>query len=46
LVLSHAAPGFSKPGVIDRVIADVSRTYSGALCFPEELTTVDLANRP
>ncbi len=43
VVLSHASPGFSRPGMTERAIADVARTYRGAVLFPEELTTVDLS---
>ena len=43
VILSHAAPGFSRPDRKQRAIADVARTYSGAVLFPDELTTVDLS---
>ena len=43
VVLSHASPGFSKPNMTERAIADVARTYAGTVLFPDELTTVDLA---
>lgn len=43
VILSHAAPGFSRPGMTERAIADVARTYRGVVLFPEELTTVDLS---
>jgi len=43
VILSHAAPGFSKPDRKERAIADVARTYSGTVLFPDELTTVDLS---
>ncbi len=43
VILSHAAPGFSKPERKQRAIADVARTYSGVVLFPEEVGTVDLS---
>jgi ribonuclease BN (tRNA processing enzyme) len=42
VVLSHAAPGFSKPGVKRRAIDDVRHGYDGTVCFPDEMTVVDL----
>ena len=42
LVLSHAAPGFSKPEMKQKAIADAAQTFEGAIVFPDELTTVDL----
>jgi ribonuclease BN (tRNA processing enzyme) len=43
VILTHAPPGFSKPDMKQRAIADVARTYGGAVLFPDELTTVDLS---
>lgn len=43
VILTHVSPNFSKPGMKERAIADVARTYSGAIFFPDELTTVALS---
>ena len=43
VILSHAAPGFSKPERAQRAIDDVARSYEGTVLFPDELTTVDLS---
>jgi ribonuclease BN (tRNA processing enzyme) len=43
VILSHAAPGFSRPGRKQQAIADVARTYSGTVLFPDEMTTVNLS---
>jgi len=43
VVLTHVSPNFSRPGVKERAIAEVARTYNGSIFFPEELTTVDLS---
>ena len=40
LVLTHASPNFREPGVRERAIADVARSFQGAILFPDELTTV------
>jgi len=37
------APGFAKASMKQRAIAEVGRTYSGTILFPDELTTVDLS---
>ena len=42
LILSHAAPGFSKPEMKQKAIADAAQTFKGKILFPGELTTVDL----
>ena len=43
VILTHASPNFSTPGVKERAIAEVARRYDGAIVFPEELTTVELS---
>ena len=43
VVLTHASPGFSLPGQKERAVAEISKTYSGQLFFPDELTSIDLA---
>ena len=43
VILTHVSPGFSKPGVRERAIAEVARSYSGAIFLPSEMTTVDLS---
>lgn len=42
LILSHAAPGFSKPEMKQKAIADAAQSFKGNILFPDELTTVDL----
>ena len=44
VILSHAPPGFTRDRK-ERAIADVARTYGGAVLFPDELTTVALTPR-
>jgi hypothetical protein len=36
------SPNFARPGVRERAIAEVARSYSGTVLCPDELTTVDL----
>ena len=43
VVLTHMSPNFAKPGVKERAIADVARSYGGAILCPDELATVDLS---
>ncbi len=43
VLLSHAAPGFSRPEKKEQAIADVARTFDGIVLFPDELTTVELS---
>ena len=43
LILSHAAPGFSKPELKEKAIADAGGTFEGEVLFPDELTTVELS---
>ncbi len=42
LILSHAAPGFSKPELKEKAIADAGQIFEGEVIFPDELTTVEL----
>jgi len=42
VVLTHMSPNFARPGVRERAIAEVARSYGGAILCPDELTTVDL----
>ena len=43
VILTHASPNFSRPGVRERAVAEIARSYGGAVFFPDELTTVDLS---
>jgi len=43
VVLTHMSPNFAKPGVKERAIADVARSFGGTILCPDELTTVDLS---
>jgi ribonuclease BN (tRNA processing enzyme) len=43
VILSHASPGLAKPGMSERAVAEVSRTFRGEVSFPAEMTTVDLS---
>jgi hypothetical protein len=36
------SPDFAKPGAKERAIAQIARSYGGAIVCPDELTTVDL----
>jgi len=42
VILTHVSPNFSRPGVKEKAVAEVARSYSGAIVFPDELTTVEL----
>lgn len=42
VVLSHAAPGISQPGVKDALVADCARLFKGEVVFPEECSFVPL----
>ena len=44
VILTHASPGITRPGGRESAVAEVARTYSGAVFFPEELTTVHLTD--
>lgn len=44
VVLTHVSPNFSRPGVKERAVAEVARRYDGTIYFPEELTTIPLAD--
>ena len=43
LVLTHASPNFARPGVVEQAVANVARAYSGAILFPDELSTIELS---
>jgi ribonuclease Z len=43
VVLTHMSPNFAKPGVKERAIAEIARSYDGAILCPDELATVDLS---
>jgi len=43
VILTHVSPNFSRPGIKERAVATVARSYEGEIVFPAELTTVDLA---
>jgi ribonuclease Z len=43
VILSHASPGLRIPGRKERAVAQIARTYSGAIFFPDELTTLELS---
>ena len=45
VILTHASPNFSRPGVRERAVAEIARSYDGAILFPDELTTVVLSAR-
>ncbi len=42
LILSHAAPRLGTGERKKQAIADAARNFSGQVCFPDELTTVEL----
>jgi ribonuclease Z len=42
VVLTHGSPNFARPGVRDRAVAEVARSFGGAVTFPDELTPLDL----
>jgi len=42
IILTHVSPTFARPGARERAIAEVARSYDGAIVFPDELTTVPL----
>lgn len=43
VVLSHLAPGFfGQPGLRERVLATIGRSYKGLMLMPDELTNLDL----
>ena len=44
VILTHASPGITAPGGRESAIAEVAPAYSGAIFFPDELTTVDLTS--
>jgi ribonuclease BN (tRNA processing enzyme) len=44
VVLTHTSPGYEKPGVKERAVAEIARSYDGAIIFPDELQTVQLPN--
>ena len=41
-VLAHGRSNFMRPGVKERAVAEVGRSYTGEILFPDELTTIDL----
>ena len=43
VILSHASPAVMTPGWKEQAIAEIARSYSGAIFFPDELTTVELS---
>ena len=43
VVLTHGSPNFIRPGEVERAVAEVARAYRGAIHYPDELTTIDLA---
>jgi len=43
VILTHVSPNFARPGMKEKAIADVARSYNGGIFFPGELTTVDLS---
>jgi len=45
VILTHASPNFAAPGVKERAIAEIARSYDGAILFPDELVTVDIATK-
>jgi len=42
VVLTHMSPSFARPGVKERAVAEVARSYGGAILCPDELTTMGL----
>jgi len=42
VVLTHVSPNFAKPGVKERAVAEVARSYDGDIVFPGEMCTIDL----
>ena len=42
VILSHPSPAVTMPGWKERAIAQIARTYTGAIFFPDELTTIEL----
>ena len=42
VILTHMNPNFERPGVRERAIAEVARSYNGEILCPDELTNVDL----
>jgi ribonuclease BN (tRNA processing enzyme) len=42
VVLTHVSPGFDRPGVRERAIAEIAARYTGEILFPDELQSVDL----
>ena len=43
VVLTHTSPNYLKPGVIERSIGEIARSYAGQIVFPDELVTVNLS---
>ena len=39
--LTRMSPGFANPGVKEGAVADVDRSYGGAILCPDELSTID-----
>jgi hypothetical protein len=38
---THMSPGSANPGSKERAIAEVARSYGGAILCPDELSTID-----
>ncbi|MBI2440859.1 MAG: hypothetical protein HYV35_05750 [Lentisphaerae bacterium] len=43
VVLTHLNSHFANPEVKERVLAEITRSYTGAILCPDELTSLDLA---
>jgi len=43
VISTHASPNFETPGMKEKAVCDIARNYDGAILFPDELTSIDLA---
>ena len=43
VILTHASPNFASPGMKERAVAEIARSYDGAIHFPDELISVDIS---
>ncbi len=42
VILTHMSPNFSSPGMKDRAVAEVARSFEGEILCPDELATVEI----
>jgi ribonuclease BN (tRNA processing enzyme) len=45
VVLTHMSPGFERPGMRERAVAEVARSFGGEILCPDEHATVSLSDQ-